>query len=210
MPRKPQQPRARATVDAIIEAGFRCVARDGLADTSVRQIIETAGVSPGSFYEYFENKEAVFKAMLERFVTEAMDVVEPMTSTVVQMSIEDLIRTLLARFHELLLRDDSLYLKCAREGADVYSKELLDPAARLLQAIVYQHALNHPDAVRIRDLQTMVYIFVNGGIGLLLRFLTDANPPISFERFSEGLAHMVGHFVVQETRLRAEQEAQAR
>jgi len=206
MPRKPQQPRARATVDAIIEAGFRCVAKDGLANTSVRQIIETAGVSPGSFYEYFENKDAVLKAMLERFITDAMDVIEPMTSEVVQMPIEGLIRTLLARFHEFLLRDEGLYLKCAREGANHYNKELVEPAAKLLHAIVLQHALNHPEAMRIRDLQTMVYIFVNGGIGLLLRFLTDTNPPISFERFSEGLALMVGHFVAQENRLRAEQE----
>ena len=56
MPRKPQQSRAKATVDAILEAGFQAVASHGTQATT-RQIAETAGISIGSLYEYFSNKE---------------------------------------------------------------------------------------------------------------------------------------------------------
>lgn len=201
MARTPQQPRAKATKDAIVEAGFIVVAKHGLEALSIRQVIETAGVSPGSFYEYFDGKNKLFDAMFERLVTDALAVIEPLLPTIVQMSIQDMIRALLANFDRLMRDNDELYLKCARDAVHVNTKSFLDPAVKLLQNVVTQHALHHPDTMRIRDLPTMAYLVVNGGLALVLRYYTDPNPPISFERFTEGLAQFVGHYVTQENLL---------
>lgn len=201
MPRIPQQARAKATADAIVEAGFLCVAKHGMAAATTRQIIELAGVSPGSFYEYFSNKEAVFEAMYQRFVADAMQLIEPLTRDVVQMSIEDLIRALLARFQELLQENDGRYLKCAQHAAQIEVKQYLEPAAKLLRELVIQHAISNPRTMHIRDLPTLVYIFVHGGIALIIRHLTDPNPPVSFEQLSNGLASMVGYYVERENAL---------
>lgn len=205
MPRKPQQARSKATKDAIIEAGFICVAKHGLEDASVRQIIETAGVSPGSFYEYFSNKDALIDAMYERFIHDALAMIEPLTPSIVQMSIEDLIRALLKNLEAFLLDNDQLYLSCARYAMQVDVKGLLEPASKMLTEIVTRHALNNPETMRIRDLPALAYIFVNGGIALVVRHLTDPKPSISFEQLANGLAHMVGHYVAAENRL-AEEE----
>lgn len=201
MTRKPQQARSKATVDAIIEAGFICVARHGIADTSTRQIIETAGVSTGSFYEYFASKEALIEVMYERFVSDAVSMLQPQLPSIVQMSIQDLVRTLLRHLEVFLLKDDELYLRCARYVARVDIKRYLEPAAKLLMEMVTRHALNNEETRKIRDLQTLVYIFVNGGIALVVQHLTDPNPPISFEQLSNGLANMVGHYVAEENRV---------
>lgn len=201
MPRKPQQARAKATMDAIIEAGFRCVAEHGMAATTTRQIIEVAGVSPGSFYEYFTNKEMVFEVMYQRFVADALMLIEPLAPQVVQMDIEDLIRALLAKLEALLKENDGLYLKCAQHSAHIEIKDYLEPAAKLLRELVIQHAISNPQTMHIRDLPTLVYIFVHGGIALIIRHLTDPNPPISFEQLSNGLAIMVGYYVKQENGL---------
>lgn len=201
MARTPQQPRAKATRDAIVEAGFICVAKHGVEAATTRQIIEIAGVSPGSFYEYFENKEKLFDAMFQRLVDDALAMVEPLLPTIVQMSIQDMVRALLANFDRFMRDNDELYLKCARDATGVNEKYFLEPAARLLQNVVAQHALHHPETMRIRDLPTMAYLVVNGGLALVLRYYTDPHPPISFERFSEGLAQFVGHYVTQENLL---------
>ena len=63
MPRNPSQQRSIATVNAIIKAGFICVAEKGLAATTTRHIAAVAGVGVGSVYEYFKNKEAIYSAM---------------------------------------------------------------------------------------------------------------------------------------------------
>ena len=57
--RKPRQTRAKVTVDTIIEAGFIAVALHGPSGTTTRHIAEIAGVSVGSLYEYFKNKEEI-------------------------------------------------------------------------------------------------------------------------------------------------------
>lgn len=44
--------------DAILEAGLGVMRAKGYNGTSVRDIVEAAGVPKGSFYNYFESKEA--------------------------------------------------------------------------------------------------------------------------------------------------------
>ena len=64
-PRKqPRQPRAQATTDAIVEAAAR-ILESGEALTTNRTA-EVAGVSIGSLYQYFPNKEAVLAALIRR------------------------------------------------------------------------------------------------------------------------------------------------
>ncbi len=66
-PRKvPTQPRAIATVDALVEATARILVDDGLHGVSTNRIAEVAGVSVGSLYQYFPSKEALVMAVVER------------------------------------------------------------------------------------------------------------------------------------------------
>lgn len=66
-PRKrPQQGRARATYDAIIDAAARIVAERGLTGFNTNAVAERAGVSIGSLYQYFPNKDAVMAALIHR------------------------------------------------------------------------------------------------------------------------------------------------
>ena len=57
--RKPKQGRSKATVAAILEAGARILAERGWAGFNTNAIAERAGVSIGSLYEYFPNKQAL-------------------------------------------------------------------------------------------------------------------------------------------------------
>ena len=67
LPRKvPTQPRAIATVDALVEATARILVDDGLHGISTNRIAEVAGVSVGSLYQYFPSKEALVMAVVER------------------------------------------------------------------------------------------------------------------------------------------------
>ncbi len=66
-PRKrPTQRRSQETVEAILEAGARVFARRGHAGGTTNHIAEIAGVSVGSLYEYFPNKDAILVAIAQR------------------------------------------------------------------------------------------------------------------------------------------------
>jgi AcrR family transcriptional regulator len=66
-PRKrPVQGRSRVTVDALIEATARILARDGYRAATTRRVAEVAGVGVGSLYQYFPSRDALVAAVLER------------------------------------------------------------------------------------------------------------------------------------------------
>ncbi len=201
MARKPQQTRAKATVDAIVEASFIAVAERGTAATTTRYIAEIAGISVGSLYEYFPNKEAIFDALAERFVEETLGLIQPLIPKLVRLSIDDAVYTLLMEFGSLLRKNDERFLKCAREAIQVQFQHHLDKFNKILQELLIQYAMHNPDVLRLRGLPTMTYIFINGGIFAVVRHLSDPNPPISYEELARGLADMVGHYAAHEARL---------
>jgi AcrR family transcriptional regulator len=66
-PRKaPLQSRSHATVAAILEAAARVLARQSLSGFNTNRVAEVAGVSIGTLYQYFPNKEALIGALIER------------------------------------------------------------------------------------------------------------------------------------------------
>jgi len=66
-PRKqPRHSRSRVTVEAILQAAARLLEREGFARLTTNHVAEEAGVSIGSLYQYFPNKEAICHALAER------------------------------------------------------------------------------------------------------------------------------------------------
>lgn len=68
-PRRAVQARSRNTVEAIIEAATRILARDGWGALNTNAIARVAGVSVGSVYEYFGNKQAILDVILDRHLS---------------------------------------------------------------------------------------------------------------------------------------------
>jgi AcrR family transcriptional regulator len=57
--KKPLQTRSTVTVDAIVEATIRILRRDGWSACTTTRIAALAGVSVGSLYQYFPNRNAI-------------------------------------------------------------------------------------------------------------------------------------------------------
>jgi AcrR family transcriptional regulator len=83
-PRKqPSQPRAAATVAAVIEASARILEEGGLGAFNTNAVAARAGVSIGSLYQYFPGKDAILAALIRR-EAEAFDAA--LTEAVAQAS----------------------------------------------------------------------------------------------------------------------------
>jgi len=68
-PRKrPRQDRAKATVESILDATARLLVRRGFDGLTTNDVAVAAGVSIGSLYQYFPNKQALVAALAERHI----------------------------------------------------------------------------------------------------------------------------------------------
>lgn len=199
MPRKTQQIRAVATREAIIEAGFICVAQLGFNGCTTRHIADKAGVSIGSLYEYFPNKELVYEAMRQRLVDEAVQLVKRLTPVIPTMDIEDGVTLLLNEFSTVLQKNEGRYLHVAKQlllQADLSLH--LEAVNKVLMELVVQYLMTKPQMAQVRDIPVMSYIFINGGIFVLLRQLSSETPPIDMQQLVKGLARLIGTYVESE------------
>lgn len=69
--KRPRQQRSNASWLAILEAAAQLFQQHGLAGTSTNKVAARAGVSIGTLYQYFPNKEALLLALAEQHLSEA-------------------------------------------------------------------------------------------------------------------------------------------
>lgn len=75
--RVPRTERGRRTQRAILDAAAAEFGEKGFHDSSIVSITLRAGVALGSFYTYFESKEALFRALVEDMSGRVRDHVAP-------------------------------------------------------------------------------------------------------------------------------------
>jgi len=74
--RRPRQERALATVEAIVAAAAEVITHEGYAAMTTNKVAARAGVSIGSLYQYFPNKQALLVSLLEEHLARVHPVVE--------------------------------------------------------------------------------------------------------------------------------------
>jgi len=115
-PRKvPRQARSAQMVESIIEATARVLASHGYEGTNTNLIAEYAGVSVGSIYQYFPNKEALVVAVHDRHIRQVGEIVDKIMSECdgasLQTTVTTLVRAVLTahmlqpQLHRVLIQD---------------------------------------------------------------------------------------------------------
>src|SRR5262245_3345287 len=107
--REPRQQRSRQTVDAVLDAVTLVLKRHGPDAVTTNRITEAAGVSIGSLYQYFPDKQAIYSALHQRHVDEVRRVIERVLAEHESGSLEDFARTLVEGLAEVHAADPELH-----------------------------------------------------------------------------------------------------
>lgn len=193
--RKPRQTRSKVTVDTIIEAGFIAVATHGTSGTTTRHIADIAGVSVGSLYEYFKNKEEIYDAMAKTFVKEVLDMVKELTPIIIEMELEPLFEMIFYTFRDLLTRDNDRYLICLRYATELKYERYISQIEYALMEVLMKYMMRHPKYLKVPNLSVTSYISINSSIFNVARHLILPNPQISFDEMVRGLSTMIISYI---------------
>lgn len=113
---QPRQLRSKATVDAIVDATARILADDGWQSVNTNAIAKRAGVSVGSVYEYFPDKQAILAVIIEQHLTEGEAMVADAANVLVgRIAIDDIVRDLVLSFIRLHQGNPRLHRALASE-----------------------------------------------------------------------------------------------
>jgi AcrR family transcriptional regulator len=90
----PRQQRGEAMVELLLQAAARVLARESLAGFTTNRVAEVAGVSVGSLYRYFPNKEALTAALIERAQAGLVEAVQAVVAETDGLPLEESLRRL--------------------------------------------------------------------------------------------------------------------
>lgn len=113
IPTKPRksasQERSRAMVEALLDATARVLVREGYDRASTNRIAARAGVSVGSLYQYFPNKEALVAALVARHNRDMLRLVRESLEAVAALDLATAIRCLVGATLDAHLIDPALH-----------------------------------------------------------------------------------------------------
>ncbi len=169
-PRKaPRQARALVTHDAIVEAAAHIIAQGGLAAFNTNVVAGRAGVSIGSLYQYFPNKDALMVALIHRQQARQLEALTAAVSRVSGENLETVIRAVVraAMQHH---HDDSLLASAidheeARLPIDSILNGYLDRGGALVAALLARFA---------REIRPLDADHAERTLPALVRAVTDA------------------------------------
>jgi len=128
----------------ILEAAFSEFSRNGYAMTTLDQIAERAGVTKGTIYVYFDNKEHLFISMVRELMKATLDIVRDMFERH-EGSTADLLKALFSFIYRHVVEDRRrrevvrmLIAEASRfpELADRYHEEINRPCMKLLEQAI--------------------------------------------------------------------------
>ena len=177
--KSPRQERSKVMVEAILEAASQVFAELGYARATTNKIAERAGVSVGSLYQYFPNKDCLIASLHGEHQAKIHRVIEKVLRRFGDhsMSLEDGLRLLLDELNQVHEDDPTLTKALSREvmresevGERVHDGE--EEAEKLKQ--LFTLLFNRPD---VRDgNHTIIAAIMGQVIGHLTRWLQHDAP----------------------------------
>jgi len=177
-PRKlPRQDRSRETVDALLEATSQVLVAEGYDHTSTNKIALKAGVSIGSLYQYFPNKESLVAALIERHYLEMAAICkESIGKDVQQVTLQQLIRDTIRAMVAIHAVNPKLHAVLQEQIPKVGKlKNLMELHLETREMVRRQLEMRRDD-IRVQDLAIAAFVVVETVDSLIHATLLQEDP----------------------------------
>lgn len=189
--RIPRQSRSRALVEAILEATARVLSERGYAGTNTNVVAEVAGVSVGSVYQYFPNKDSLIAALHERHALQMNQAMESSLADTQSLGLRgrlsDLVKAWLAahrvdpELHRVLEKDFPFFDAPASESqAD---QSIRDRIRQLLE--------EHRSEVAPQDLDLATWVVMQSLESLIHGAIIPPGVPYPPEQVEEAIVDLL-------------------
>lgn len=186
----PAQARAIATVDALHTATIQVLAREGLSRCTTTRVAQRAGMSVGSLYQYYPNRDALLAGVLEQHLHGVASAIEEACLLARGKPVAEMASLLVNAFLAAKLTNP-------QESKALYSIAAERDGARIVAA-VYQRMVeavaamlsSSPDA-QCADCQLTAHMALGMITGPVKAFLEGLIPQAYAERFPEHLSSVL-------------------
>ena len=193
-PRKTaSQKRSQATVEALLHATARDLTRVGYDRASTNRIAATAGVSVGSLYQYFPNKEALVAALVARHNREMLDLLREALKEVASLDLATAIAKLVRAAVDAHRVDPALHRVFDEQVPRMGQLAKIEALQGETFQLVRHYLEERRDEIAVRDLDSATSILVTTVEALTHQFVIHrpSAPARDRDRFIEEVTRLV-------------------
>ena len=171
-------------VDRIVAAATDVMQDVGWERTTTNRVADRAGISPGSLYQYFPNKQAILDAVIDRRSGVLSEQLAALVVPPVSSDPADVVR---ATFHGLLdvLERNREYVRLIAELPPAQAGERTGQIERRIRDLVTAYLVFAPSRERIEPAAS-AWLLVRMVEHLTVRFILES-PPISRDQLVDEL-----------------------
>jgi AcrR family transcriptional regulator len=177
-------------VQRIVEAGTRVLEDSGYQDASTNRIAHEAGVSPGSLYQYFPDKDAIVAEITRRLIDEFATAIAPALRAAAVERPPAAARLVLGAVLDALQQHAALLRALVDRVPAVEQQEALQSVRSHLADIVYHSLASNRNALRSADVERTTWTVVELTQHLLVRYVLDS-PPIGRKDFLTDVTRLI-------------------
>ena len=145
-PRKmPIQTRATVTVGAICEATIQVLLSHGAERLTTTRVAHRAGVSVGTLYQYYPNKQSLLFAVFEDHMDKVSQAVEDACAHASQMPMSEMIRRVVEAFVEVKMLRADISVALYKVAPEVGGPALVKQTGQLCETPIEAMLLTAPD-----------------------------------------------------------------
>ena len=180
------QARSAASVDAILKATIQVLLRVGKERLTTTLVAQRAGVSVGTLYQYFPNKSALLRAVLERHMEQVASAVETVCREQRGHSLAEMTAALVTRFLAAKMQDIRTSVALYSVSSDIDGlKVVREMGVRVNRAVV---SMLHSAKESLTADTEMVASMLQGMMaGVSRRLLESASPEGQYEKLRDEL-----------------------
>lgn len=189
--KNPKQSRSKELVNAIFEATVRVLPKIGNKALTTKKIAEIAGVSIGSLYQYFPNKEAVLMAVMDRSIQNTAAEIEKKIDAIHGKSMIEAIDYVIDFTMDIFLSEKETIREIYRRAPEL---ERIPTLLKLRQHVVLRLAVEmerfHPGLEKSEYVR-ICFIAVNSVLGVVQTMIYDEQQTYDKSELSFELKIMV-------------------
>ncbi len=201
-PRVPRQRRSRAKYDAILRAAIQILSEQGYSQASTVKIAGAAGVSVGTVYAYFPDKDAIFSAYVNERVGEIFAAISQSLVDMRASTLEETVRGVVTASVVFSMNNRKSLNAMVGKIPGVYDGSMLQDVMQqlyIMAAAYYDHIGLTDDR---READTMTYTLTNAITGYFVRMVTDEDVPVDKQEMIEELVILIMGYFNERTRRR--------
>jgi len=189
--KSPKQERSKAIVESIFEATLRMLPKIGSQNITTKKIADFAGVSIGSLYQYFPNKESLMGKIVDKAATAKLAEVQKKIDEIDGKSMKEATDQLVDLGLELFLKEKEKMREIYRQAPQLGR---LPALMKIRHSVVERLAdimkRNHPERASEECLRVS-FVAVNSLMGVVHTMLYDEKQNYSTSELSGELKTML-------------------